>query len=307
MSLSWTCWRTTETGANFYQSSWKRYWTHCIGCTNVESSKRVSRSGGGALQAPPCIKKGYTSAMHWSMVWVCVSPTQCIKKTGQYIKIGGPTQCIKIGGQCIQIGGHCIEVAIVFGPSVALVRFWWGARVKMGFIFGTVGLYRKKKFNWFPLAGQPAGKIITLYMTPADILWDQRSNVTAADNVVTWCYIKRMYQSFKKLVKEYKTRDECVFYLAEHFFWSNSTTILSLLFIRGNNLLFCAKTSICWHYINNTFQYFAILEHRSMVTVFKRFSIQGFATNFEFVWLRVITAVNFALQANPFPAAKFFF
>ena len=35
LSLSWTCWRTTETGANFYQSSWKRYWTHCIGWTNV--------------------------------------------------------------------------------------------------------------------------------------------------------------------------------------------------------------------------------------------------------------------------------
>ena len=32
---SWTCWRTTETGAKFYQSSWKRYWTHCIGWTNV--------------------------------------------------------------------------------------------------------------------------------------------------------------------------------------------------------------------------------------------------------------------------------
>ena len=35
LSLSWTCWRTTETGAKFYQSSWKRYWTHCIGWTNV--------------------------------------------------------------------------------------------------------------------------------------------------------------------------------------------------------------------------------------------------------------------------------
>ena len=35
LSLSWACWRTTETGAKFYQSSWKRYWSHCIGWTNV--------------------------------------------------------------------------------------------------------------------------------------------------------------------------------------------------------------------------------------------------------------------------------
>ena len=35
MSLSWTYWRTTETGAKFYPSSWKRYWTRCIGWTNV--------------------------------------------------------------------------------------------------------------------------------------------------------------------------------------------------------------------------------------------------------------------------------
>ena len=35
VSLSWTCWRTTETAAQFYPSSWKRYWTHCIGWTNV--------------------------------------------------------------------------------------------------------------------------------------------------------------------------------------------------------------------------------------------------------------------------------
>ena len=34
-SLFWTCWGTTETGAKVYQSSWKRYWTHCIRWTNV--------------------------------------------------------------------------------------------------------------------------------------------------------------------------------------------------------------------------------------------------------------------------------
>ena len=35
LSLSWTCWTTTETGTNFYPTSWKRYWTYCIGWTNV--------------------------------------------------------------------------------------------------------------------------------------------------------------------------------------------------------------------------------------------------------------------------------
>ena len=33
--LNLLCWRTTETGAKFYQSYWNRYWTHCIGWTNV--------------------------------------------------------------------------------------------------------------------------------------------------------------------------------------------------------------------------------------------------------------------------------
>ena len=36
LSLSWTCWRTTETGTKFYPTSWKRYWTHCIGWTNID-------------------------------------------------------------------------------------------------------------------------------------------------------------------------------------------------------------------------------------------------------------------------------
>ena len=35
LSLSWICWRTSETGAKFYPSPWKRYWVHCIGWTNV--------------------------------------------------------------------------------------------------------------------------------------------------------------------------------------------------------------------------------------------------------------------------------
>ena len=35
LSLSWTCWRTTETGTKFYPASWERYWTHCTGWTNV--------------------------------------------------------------------------------------------------------------------------------------------------------------------------------------------------------------------------------------------------------------------------------
>ena len=35
LSLSWSCWRTTKTGAKSYPSSWKRYWTHCIGWTIV--------------------------------------------------------------------------------------------------------------------------------------------------------------------------------------------------------------------------------------------------------------------------------
>ena len=35
LPLTWTCWRPTGTAAKFYLSSWKRYWTHCIGWTNV--------------------------------------------------------------------------------------------------------------------------------------------------------------------------------------------------------------------------------------------------------------------------------
>ena len=35
LSITWTFWTTTETGANIYISSWKHYWTHCIGWTNV--------------------------------------------------------------------------------------------------------------------------------------------------------------------------------------------------------------------------------------------------------------------------------
>ena len=35
LSLSWTCWRTAETGAKFYPAFWKCYWTHCFGWTNV--------------------------------------------------------------------------------------------------------------------------------------------------------------------------------------------------------------------------------------------------------------------------------
>ena len=35
LSLSWTCCRTTETGTKFYPTSWKRYWTHCTGWTDV--------------------------------------------------------------------------------------------------------------------------------------------------------------------------------------------------------------------------------------------------------------------------------
>ena len=33
--LSWTGWRTAETGDKFYPFSWRRYWTHCIEWTNV--------------------------------------------------------------------------------------------------------------------------------------------------------------------------------------------------------------------------------------------------------------------------------
>ena len=35
LSLCWVCWRTTEIETNFYPSSWKLYWIHCIGWTNV--------------------------------------------------------------------------------------------------------------------------------------------------------------------------------------------------------------------------------------------------------------------------------
>ena len=35
LPLSWACWRTTKTGAKFYPSAWKPYWTHCIEWTNV--------------------------------------------------------------------------------------------------------------------------------------------------------------------------------------------------------------------------------------------------------------------------------
>ena len=35
LSLSSICWRTVETGAKFYSTSWKIYWTRCIGWMNV--------------------------------------------------------------------------------------------------------------------------------------------------------------------------------------------------------------------------------------------------------------------------------
>ena len=73
---------------------------------------------------------------------------------------------------------------------------------------------------------------------------------------------------------------------------------LHCLLICGNSMLYCAKTSICWSYINNLFRNLVIFRHRSITTVFKRSSIQNFAAIFEFVWLRVVTAISFATQTN---------
>ena len=81
---------------------------------------------------------------------------------------------------------------------------------------------------------------------------------------------------------------------------------LLCLIICGNSKLYCAKTSNCWHYIDNVFQNFAIFGHATITTVFKRSLIQAFDAKFEFVWLWVITVKCFATQTNHSCAPEFF-
>ena len=98
---------------------------------------------------------------------------------------------------------------------------------------------------------------------------------------------------------------DCLFHLL-NFFGIKVWQPLLCLHICGKSMLHCAEASIRWRYMNNLLQYFVILGHGTITTVFKRSFIQAFAAKLVLVWLRVITTVSFASQRNHFRAAEFF-
>ena len=77
-----------------------------------------------------------------------------------------------------------------------------------------------------------------------------------------------------------------------------------------NPLFVCsyvATASFGWLYFNYLYQNFAIFEHGTIKTVFKRSLDHNFVANFDVVWLSVITAKCFAIQTSQFCAEEVFF
>ena len=139
-------------------------------------------------------------------------PTQCIK-TGRAgiligtrkltlgVKIG--SACIKIRSrkpsQCIKIWRQCIKILFLvmytdMEKSRNVLRCGIGYFRPCATIFGTVRFFLKNRF--FGHFRQPAR---------AEIYYACEQFITCADTDMTWCYVKRLYNSLEKLNRLYKS------------------------------------------------------------------------------------------------------
>ena len=97
-----------------------------------------------------------------------------------------PKKCIKIGDACIKIGNACIKI-------------WNRVFSVLCDIFRHCEIFSQKIQKF--LAGPPA----RINITPADSYYACRFFITRADIDMIYCYVKRLCNSLKKLIRMYKS------------------------------------------------------------------------------------------------------